>query len=188
MTRSEKFSDVVDLVNGRELVVWGRGANGEYPMILAPVGTKERIHDGKTYKNLQVVAALAEFARGADPRKDVPRAFLINSIEDGKLSETRNVKCYRCVSAKHPGSRSVYLPIRVENAVEAVRSLASGKPYSFELDDFRISLEGIDIVPAKAGPVKVLRFRAESLQQENAHENSAPLPQRQTPERRSRAL
>lgn len=177
MTRDEKYSDVVRLVEGDELVVWARSrAGNDYPLILAPIGIKETQSEkdpAKVFKTLQVVAALAEFAQDAGPNTP-PRAFIIPSIDDqGVESETRDLKCYRSVGGKDAAGKKHYVPLRVSDALRARDALAKGQPFSFEHEGFTVSLDGVEQVLKSKTPMRLLRFKAEP----SAQANAAPLPE-----------
>jgi hypothetical protein len=158
-TRDGKFSDVVSLVNGNELVrdVPNTGNNGSHTIIIAGIGVREtpRADASKQpYRTLTTVAAFAEFARDAAP-DELPRAFIIPSrLADGKESTLRDLKCYTSIAG---------VPIYVRDAYAFRDAAAAGRKHVIERDGVEISLANFEKTKSKQ---TVMRLKASPLQQD----------------------
>jgi len=178
------YSDVVDLVDGKELTRPGYPANGgaEYVQIIAPLGIDdvERKNDpSKTDKRLQLYVATA-YLRKETPfdkegRPNVESFNIHSKAAEAEEAGKRDLKCWRhipidgSINPRTKGPR--WFELRVSDALKARDAIAAGEKYSFEHNGTLVTCEGIEAPQQEAGAETkwnpVLKFSAKQLDLKN---------------------
>lgn len=162
-------SDVVQLVEGQQVLARVMGQNAPYAILLAGVGLVENTVGDRTYRRLEVVSALAYTAENNPNRV---QSFMIRSREaNGDESSTRNLKCYTAIPAEGTGekfgSKTVWVRLGIADAIAARDAVAKGLPYAEVRDDgIKLELVGIEQVENAKTPQSLLKFKATPVQQE----------------------
>lgn len=155
-------SDVVDLIDGKQVLARVMGSKNEpYAILIAGTSLHENTVEDRVYRRLEVVSALA-YCNEANRVE----SFMIRSREqDGKESNTRNLKCYSAILAEGTGDKHktppVWVRITVAEAIAARDAVAKGQPYSVTRHDgVRLELVGMEAVEKSKTPQTLMKFRA----------------------------
>jgi hypothetical protein len=174
-------SDVVDLIDGKQVLARVIGKGEPYAILIAGTGLHETNVENQVYRRLDVVSALAYCNE-----TNRVESFMIRSREpDGSESKFRNLKCYSAILAEGTGekhkTRPVWVRITVADAITARDAVAKGKPYFVTRDDgVRLELVGMESVEKSKTPQILMKFRAFAgtrQQQQNAspEDDATPL-------------
>lgn len=181
--QAKGYSDVVDLVDGKELVRHGVGKGeqaAEYAQIIAPLGIADVPRTnapGITDKRLELYVATAYLRKGAEfdqeGRPNV-ESFNIHSkpAKQGEEQGKRDLKCWRHIpiegSINPRTQKPRWFELRVSDALKARDAIARGETYSFEHNGVKISCSGMSA--PKQGEQKTLKptleFKAVQLAQQ----------------------
>lgn len=170
-------SDVVQLVEGEQVLARVMGNNGPYAILLAGVGVAEHTVGDRIYRRLEVVSALAYTAENNPNRV---QSFLIRSLDEkGEESAKRDLKCYTAIPAEGTGekfgTKTEWVRIGIADAIAARDAVGKGQPYAEVRDDgIKLELVGIEQVENAKTPQSLMKFKATLPVQQQSQSSARP--------------